>query len=231
MKRIKVLMADDNRVVRDEFRKILKLDDDLDVVGEAIDGLQAVVMVKRFLPAVVLMDVAMPLLNGLQATRKILKSFPATKVLMLSAYNDEAYIVEAINSGAKGYLIKQTCADYVCHAIREVQKGNTFFSPSIPRRFHKRKLGEAESMNSRATRLATRTTQERPEDTPKGIIAESAKIRATGNTPIKLPPARQKNPAAVALGMLGAGKGGRARAANLSKSKRTATAKNADAKR
>ena len=80
----------------------------------------------------------MPLLNGLQATCQILKAVPATKVLMLSAHSDEAYVVEAVNSGAMGYLIKQTSADDVCHAIREVQKGNTFFSPSIPKRLHQR---------------------------------------------------------------------------------------------
>jgi DNA-binding NarL/FixJ family response regulator len=139
MKRIKVLMADDNGLIRKEFRKILELEDDLDLVGEAIDGLQAVIMAKKLLPEVVLMDVAMPLLNGLQAIRQILKAFPATKVLMFSAHNDEAYIAGAINAGAMGYLIKQTCAENVCHAIREVQKGNIFFSPSIPKHFHQRK--------------------------------------------------------------------------------------------
>ena len=138
MKRITVLLADDNRVVRREFRKILELEDDLEVVGEAKNGHQAVAMAKKLRPALVLMDVAMPLLNGLQATCQILKAVPATKVLMLSAHSDEAYVAEAVNSGAMGYLIKQTSADSVCHAIREVQKGNTFFSPSIPKRLHKR---------------------------------------------------------------------------------------------
>jgi DNA-binding NarL/FixJ family response regulator len=138
MKRIKVLLADDNGIVRKEFRKILELEEDLEVVGEAKDGHQAVAMVKKLRPALVLMDVTMPLLNGLQATCQILKAVPTTKVLMLSAHSDEAYIVEAINSGAMGYLIKQTSSDNVCTAIREVHKGNTFFSPSIPRRLHKR---------------------------------------------------------------------------------------------
>ena len=138
MKRITVLLADDNRVVRTEFRKLLELEDDLEVVGEAKNGTQAVAMVKKLRPALVLMDVAMPLLNGLQATGQILKAAPATKVLMLSAHSDQAYVAGAINSGAMGYLIKQTSADCVCDAIREVQKGNTFFSPSIPSRFHKR---------------------------------------------------------------------------------------------
>jgi DNA-binding NarL/FixJ family response regulator len=138
MKRITVLLADDNRVVRKEFRKILELEDDLEVVGEAKNGRQAVAMVKRLRPALVLMDVAMPQLDGLVATRHILKAVPATKVLMLSAHSDEEYVEEATNSGAMGYLIKQSSADNVCSAIREVQKGNTFFSPSIPSRLRKR---------------------------------------------------------------------------------------------
>jgi DNA-binding NarL/FixJ family response regulator len=138
MNRITVLLADDNGEVRREFRKILELEDDLEVVGEAKNGRQAVAMAKKLRPALVLMDVTMPLLNGLQATCQILKAFPATKVLMLSAHSDEAYIVEAVNSGAMGYLIKHTSADSVCGAIREVHKGNTFFSPSIPRHLHKR---------------------------------------------------------------------------------------------
>ncbi len=138
MKRIKVLLADDNAVVRKAFRTILELEDDLEVVGEAKDGNQAVAMAKKLRPALVLMDVTMPLLNGLQATCQIHKAVPATKVLMLSAHGDEAYIKAAVSSGAMGYLIKHTSADCVCQAIREVHKGNTFFSPSIPKRLHKR---------------------------------------------------------------------------------------------
>jgi DNA-binding NarL/FixJ family response regulator len=138
MKRITVLLADDDKVVRREFRRILEREDDFEVVGEAKNGLQAVAMVKKLHPALVLMDIAMPLLNGLHATRQILKAAPATKVLMLSAHSDDVYVEEATNCGAMGYLLKQTCADSVCPAIRELQKGNTFFSPSIPTRLHKR---------------------------------------------------------------------------------------------
>jgi len=137
MKTITVLLADDNGMVRKEFRKILELESDLEVVGEAKNGHQAVAMAKKLRPALVLMDVTMPLLNGLQATCQILSAVPGTKVLMLSAHSDEAYVAEAVNSGAMGYLIKQTSADNVCTAIREVHKGNTFFSPSIPSRLHK----------------------------------------------------------------------------------------------
>jgi DNA-binding NarL/FixJ family response regulator len=136
-KRITVLLADDNALVRTEFKKILALEDDLEVVGEARNGQQAVAMAKKLRPALVLMDVVMPLLNGLQATCQILKAHPASKVLVLSAHSDEAYIAAAVNSGAKGYLIKQTSIDNVCEAIRKVHNGNTFFSPSIPSRLHK----------------------------------------------------------------------------------------------
>jgi DNA-binding NarL/FixJ family response regulator len=80
----------------------------------------------------------MPLLNGLQATREILLAAPATKVLMLSSHSDDAYVEESIHSGAMGYLIKQTSSGSLCFAIREIHKGNTFFSPSIPKRLQKR---------------------------------------------------------------------------------------------
>ena len=121
-------------IVREGFRKMLELEDDFEIVGEAPDGRQAVALAKKFRPDVVLMDIAMPLLNGLEATRQVLKALPATKVLMLSAHNDDAYVKSATESGAVGFLLKQTSAHDVCRAIREVQKGKTFFSPSISRR-------------------------------------------------------------------------------------------------
>ena len=138
MERITVLLADDHEVVRNDFRKMLEFEDDLEVVGEATNGRQAVVMVKTLLPALVLMDIAMPLLNGLQATRQILIAAPATKMLMISSHTDNVYVEEAIRSGAMGYLIKQTNSGDLCFAIREIHKGNTFFSPSIPKRLQKR---------------------------------------------------------------------------------------------
>jgi DNA-binding NarL/FixJ family response regulator len=141
MKRISVLLADDSAIVRKEFKRILELDADLEVVGEAKDGHQAVAIAKKLHPALILMDIAMPLLNGLLATRQILKAVPGTKVLMLSAHSDEAYVVEAIKAGAMGYLIKQISAGSVCTAIREVHRGNTFFSPSIPKHLYKAKNG------------------------------------------------------------------------------------------
>jgi DNA-binding NarL/FixJ family response regulator len=136
MKRITVLLVDDSRITRRAFRKVLNLEADLEVVGEAKNGREAVAMVKKLRPNVVLMDVAMPLLNGILATRQLLEAVPATKVLMLSVHSDETYAEAAVSSGAMGYLIKQSCAGYVCRAIREVHKGSTFFSSSLPSRFH-----------------------------------------------------------------------------------------------
>ena len=139
MKRITVLLADDSVMVRKSYLKLLKIEADLQVVGEAKNGQQAVALVKKLRPAVVLMDVAMPLMNGIEALRQIIKAAPATKVLMLSTYNDEVYIAEAMNSGARGYLIKHTAADCVCEAIREANLGRTFFSPSVPKHFQQPK--------------------------------------------------------------------------------------------
>ena len=134
MKKITVLLAEDHMVVREGFRKMLELEGNFEVVGEAQDGRQAVALAKKFRPHVVLMDIAMPQLNGLEATRQILKELPAIKVIMLSAHSDDAYVANAIESGAVGFLLKQTSAHDVCRAILEVHQGKTFFSSSISKR-------------------------------------------------------------------------------------------------
>jgi DNA-binding NarL/FixJ family response regulator len=134
MKRITVLLADDHTIVREAFRKVLEFEDDLEVVGEAQDGRQAVALVKKLHPDVVLMDIGMPHLNGLEATRQISKAVPATKVMMLTAYSDDAYVASAKESGAVGFLLKQTSAHEVYRGIRAVYQGKTLFSPSISRR-------------------------------------------------------------------------------------------------
>jgi DNA-binding NarL/FixJ family response regulator len=135
MRKITVLLADDHTMVREGFRKLLELDEGLEVVGEASDGRQAVALVGQLQPAVVLMDIGMPLLNGLEATRQILKAFPATKVLMLTAHNDDATVKNAMDSGAVGFLLKQTSTRDVCRAVREIQNGKSLFSPPAPKSF------------------------------------------------------------------------------------------------
>ena len=159
MKRITVLLAEDHTIVREGFRKMLELEDDLKVVGEAQDGRAAITMVKKLRPDVVLMDIAMPLLNGLEATRQVLKALPATKVLMLSAHSDDAYVKNATEAGAVGFLLKQTSAHDVCRAIREVQKGGTFFSPSISKRqdrLHPAAPDRAGVLKKKAAQLTSR---------------------------------------------------------------------------
>src|ERR1700722_13574780 len=134
MKRITVLLAEDHMIVREGFRKMLELETDLEVVGEAKDGRKAVALVKKLRPEVVLMDIAMPLLNGLEATRQILKAIPGTRILILSAHSDDAYIKNATESGAMGFLLKQTSSHEACRAIRDSYNGKTFFTSPISMR-------------------------------------------------------------------------------------------------
>jgi len=137
--RITVLLADDHTILREGLRKLLESESDIEVSGEAATGRKAVALARALRPDVVVMDIAMPQMNGLEATRQILKGVPGAKVLILSAYSDDAYVERVTELGAVGYLIKQTSAQFLSEAIREVEKGNTFFSPGIAKRFLNRR--------------------------------------------------------------------------------------------
>ena len=157
MKRIAVLLVDDHMIVREGFRKLLDVEADLIVVGEAQTGRQAVEMARKLRPQVVVMDIAMPLLNGLEATRQIRRAVPDTKVLILSAHSDDAYVENAIESGVSGYLLKQSSANMLSRAIREIQNGNTFFSPAIAKRFLDQKpTGRPGLLRKKLARLTSR---------------------------------------------------------------------------
>jgi DNA-binding NarL/FixJ family response regulator len=160
MKKITVLLAEDHTIVREGFRKMLELENDLQVVGEAQDGRQAVALVKKLRPAVVVMDIAMPLLNGLEATRQILKAVPGTRILILSAHSDDAYIQDATDSGAMGFLLKQTSAHVLSKGIREVNQGNTFFGPSIAKRLRERERKSPDRAGRPKLRNARLTSRE-----------------------------------------------------------------------
>ena len=138
MRRITVLLAEDHEIVREGLRTLLEAEGDIAVVGEAETGRQAVALARKLRPAVVVMDIAMPRLNGLEATRQILKAVPTTKVLILSAHSDDAYVEQVIAMGATGYLIKQTSARVLSRAIRAVRAGRAYFSPAIAKRFDQR---------------------------------------------------------------------------------------------
>jgi len=134
MNKITVLLADDHTVVRQGLRALLAAESDIEIVGEAENGRVAVQLAKKLLPNVAVIDIAMPLLNGLEATRQITKTVPQTKVLILSSYSDDEYVQQLTEAGAAGYLIKQTAANDLLKAIREASKGNAFFSPTIAKR-------------------------------------------------------------------------------------------------
>ena len=128
---IPVMLAEDHMVVREGLKAMLEAEGDIKVIGEAENGRKAVELAFKLRPAVIIMDIAMPLLNGLEATRQILKALPTTKIILLSAHSDDAYIEQATALGAVGYLIKQTSLAALAKVIREVYKGRVFFSPSV----------------------------------------------------------------------------------------------------
>src|ERR1051325_4348139 len=131
MQKIRVVLADDHTVVRQGFRSLLEQDKSIDVIGEAENGRDAVLMVKKLLPDIVVLDISMPMLNGVQATRQIRKFNTKTKILILSMHKDEEYVREVFQAGALGYILKQTTGPDLISAIKEVNRGNSYISPSI----------------------------------------------------------------------------------------------------
>jgi DNA-binding NarL/FixJ family response regulator len=159
MKRITVLLAEDHEIVREGFRSLLKHEKDIEVIGEAATGRQAVRLTRKLRPAVVVMDIAMPLLNGMEATRQIRRDFPDTKVIILSAHSDNAYVDRAAALGASGFLLKQASSHALAVAIREVQKGEMFFSPSVSGRAQdrwQRSLDRAGNSKKKDNHLSSR---------------------------------------------------------------------------
>jgi DNA-binding NarL/FixJ family response regulator len=134
MNKTSILLVDDHTVLRQSLRALLTTEPDLEVVGEAGDGRQAVELARLLQPDVVVMDIAMPQLNGLEATRRIVKEAPHTNVLIVSSYSDDKFVQELSEAGAVGYLLKQSAAPEFIQAVREARKGKASFSPSISKR-------------------------------------------------------------------------------------------------
>lgn len=129
--KIKILICDDHNLVREGIVALLKQIDDIEVVGEASNGIEAIQKIKQKLPDVVLMDLSMPKLDGLKTTVEIRKKYPEIKIIILTQYENEEYIVQMLKAGANGYVLKNSIADDLIRGIREVMKGEKFFSSSI----------------------------------------------------------------------------------------------------
>jgi DNA-binding NarL/FixJ family response regulator len=133
-KKITVLLVDDHSLVRRGFRRMLEDESDMDVVGEAGDGEESVKLAKELRPQVVVMDCALPGMNGLQATRQIIENSPSTAVLMLSMHSENTWVRQAIEAGAKGYVLKDAMDLELSAAIRKVAAGETVFDPKVEQR-------------------------------------------------------------------------------------------------
>ena len=131
MKRIRILLADDHAVVRQGFRMILAAQPDMEIVGEAGNGREALALAEELKPDVVVMDVAMPELNGIEATRRLAESVPHTRVVALSMHKDSVYVREILRAGARGYLLKDSVADDLVSAVRAVSAGEGYLSPQV----------------------------------------------------------------------------------------------------
>jgi two-component system response regulator NreC len=130
-KNITVFLADDHTIVRQGLAKLLEGEPDLRVIGEAENGREAVVKVEKLKPDIVLMDIAMPMLNGIEATRQIRKICPQSKIIILSMHSHDRYISELFSLGASGYLLKSSTGSDIIDAIHAAWKGSTYLSPSI----------------------------------------------------------------------------------------------------
>ena len=128
---IRVVLVDDHALVRQGFRRILEDDPEIAVVGEASNGLDAIALVKKADPDVVVMDMAMPEMNGLHATMELVKQRPGTRVLILSMYSDEQYVRNALDSGAKGYILKNAIENDLTRAVKAVAAGEQYLSPDL----------------------------------------------------------------------------------------------------
>jgi len=133
MSKIRILLADDHTVMRAGLRSLLEREPDLSVVAEASDGRQAVELADAHEPDVIVMDIGMPALNGIDASRQIIARHPCTSVVILSMHSDESYVLRALKSGARAYLLKDSAEADLMRAIRAVSEGKSFFSPAVSR--------------------------------------------------------------------------------------------------
>ncbi len=174
----RVLLADDHTIVRDGLKAILQSQEDMEVVGEAKNGFEAVRMAKELSPHIVLLDLLMPQLNGLEAARQIRRESPTTQVLILTTSSNEAHVENIMQMGAAGYLIKQNAGTELLKALREVRKGNAYFSASISKRLlqHSRELFNRGSKSRKLTPRELEVLQLVAEGNANKMIADRMSI-------------------------------------------------------
>lgn len=158
--KIKILLVDDHKILRDGIRSLVKGYDDMEVIGEAADGRTALMMVQKLSPDVVIMDITMPDCNGIDATRKILADHPNIKVIALSMHRDKQFVSEIFRAGACGYLIKDSAFDELEHAIRVVMEGKTYINPQIASLVVESLVSQSRSPNPQAFSLLTERERE-----------------------------------------------------------------------
>jgi DNA-binding NarL/FixJ family response regulator len=141
---ITILLADDHKLIRSGLCALLKNEPDFQIVGEANSGREAVQLAIKLSPNILIMDIAMPLLNGMEATRQVVHNCPDTRVIVLSAYDDDAHIEAVLGAGASAYLLKLTAAAELGNAVREVHKGNAYFSPTVAERLRAKSVAKLE---------------------------------------------------------------------------------------
>jgi DNA-binding NarL/FixJ family response regulator len=145
MANVRILLADDHNILRDGMRLLLERQPGFDVVGEAADGREIVELAREHQPDVVVMDIAMPNMNGIEATRRIVEKQPHTGVVILSMHYDESYVIRSLKAGARAYLLKDALKTELIAAIRAVAEGRSFFSPKISRILQEDYVGALES--------------------------------------------------------------------------------------
>jgi len=171
---MKVIICDDQAIIRDGLEMLLKLENDIDVVGVAQDGAEAVELTKNKSPDLVLMDLKMPGLNGVEATRRIRTQFPQTKVLVLTTYDDDEWVFDAVRAGASGYLLKDTPREKVIEAVRGTVAGKSYVDPLVVGKL----LDQVASRQIKSTSTITEKLTERE----KAVLRLLA--RGHGNTEI-----------------------------------------------
>lgn len=178
---ITVVLAEDHVIVRDGLRILLNLSGEIKIIGEANTGQEAVKLAQSLKPDVIIMDVAMPILNGIEATRQIKLASPDCKILILSAHGDDEYVERLVELGASGYLVKQNSGQVLIHAIREIVSGKSYFSKSIASRIRQqeeqsRLRGEKGSVRKKLTLRESEVLQMVAEGYANKQIAEQLSI-------------------------------------------------------